>query len=361
MRDKKQLLFYFLFPIFLVMLLGNVLAAVMSEDNTIEDDNLVIYYLNEGSSDSNKVFQQFYNMQDDLGFKFQEVSSLDEGKKNVRLDKGVYLQVVNDKIEYYSNEKRATTSTIIYEALKSIVEVYNSTISIYRLTGNITADNVDSGEYFEYQKISEKHSPSSMEYYGVAELGLMSFYFITYALFSMKNDERKQIKDRIRITGIKTYKYYLGKVIGNIGCCYFTILSAYLVLRYILQVNYGSYLGVLPIALLVFVTIAVSIGTLIGVLVKDEGKADTILMSVVIPVLSFLGGGYIVLDDDLGLIGNFITRISPLRTFNKGVLGVIYGESYSNFIIWILGGLAVAIIINIIIILASKRKEGLYE
>lgn len=221
--------------------------------------------------------------------------------------------------------------------------------------------DMDNNKYFQLQKISAKHSPSSMEYYGVAELGLMSFYYITYALFSMKNDERKQIKDRISITGIKTYKYYLGKVIGNVVCCYLTILSAYLLLRYILGVNYGDYIGVMPVALLVFVIISVSIGTLISVLVKDEGKADTILMSIVIPVLSFLGGGYIVLDDDLGFVGNFITRISPFRTFNKGVLGVIYGNSWSNFLIWILGGLAVSSVMNMIIILVAKRREGLYE
>ena len=37
-RDKKQALFYLIFPIFLVLLLGNVLSAVMSQDDMIGND-----------------------------------------------------------------------------------------------------------------------------------------------------------------------------------------------------------------------------------------------------------------------------------------------------------------------------------
>ena len=241
------------------------------------------------------------------------------------------------------------------------MDVYNSTNKIYELTGNIINDDLESNEYFNIEKISQEHSPTSMEYYGVVELGLMCFYFINYSLFSIKCDEREQLKDRISITGTKIYEYYLGKVIGNIVSLYITIVSAYIILRYIFGINYGEYIGIMPIGLFIFVCIAVSIGTLIGVLVKDESKADSILMSVVIPILSFLGGGYIALGDELGIIGNLITRISPLRTFSKGVLGIIYGDSYINFVIWVLGGAAVFIIINLVTIFLARRKEEVYE
>ena len=113
----------------------------------------------------------------------------------------------------------------------------------------------------------------------------------------------------------------------------------------------------MPISLLVFVLLIDAIGLMTGTIFKDTDKADVIINSAVIPFLCLMGGGYVALDNDLGTVGNIITKISPLRSFNLGVFNYVYGGSTVEFRNWIIGAVAVTIIILAIVQVKSRWEE----
>lgn len=361
LRRRKNALFNLLFPIFLVLLLGNVLSMVMDDESTSSNEAIKIYYYDQGSDETKEILDILKGLDTDLDLKFAEVDTLEEGKNKVRTESAVLIHLADSKINYYSNDRYLTDSSIVNSLLNGVVEGYNTTVQTFKvnpqLAGAISQEETDYEKEFNDEKIEAEKSPNAMGYYGVAELGLMVFYFVAEPTFELKREKRLKIKERIKLSGLSAAKYYFAKYLGCVFINYLSILISYLILKYAFKVNYGDNPFIMPISLLVFVLLVDAVGLMTGTIFKDTDKADVIIGSAVIPFLCLMGGGYVALDNDLGAIGNLITRISPLRSFNLGVFNYIYGGSSVDFRNWIIGAVIATIIILTIVQFKSRWEE----
>ncbi len=361
LRRRKGALFNLLFPIFLVLLLGNVLSMAMDDGSSGSNEPIKIYYYDEGNAETKEILNILKEIDTDLDLKFAEIDSLEKGKNKVRTESAVLIHLAGSKINYYSNDRYLTNSSIVNSLLKGVVEGYNTTVQTFKvnpqLAGAISQEETDYEKEFNDEKIEAEKSPNAMGYYGVAELGLMVFYFVAEPTFELKREKRLKIKERIKLSGLSAAKYYFAKYLGCVFINYLSILISYLILKYAFKVNYGDNPFIMPISLLVFVLLVDAVGLMTGTIFKDTDKADVIIGSAVIPFLCLMGGGYVALDNDLGAIGNLITRISPLRSFNLGVFNYIYGGSSVDFRNWIIGAVIATIIILTIVQFKSRWEE----
>ena len=350
LRRRKNALFNLLFPIFLVLLLGNVLSMVMDDESTSSNEAIKIYYYDQGSDETKEILDILKGLDTDLDLKFAEVDTLEEGKNKVRTESAVLIHLAGSKINYYSNDRYLTNSSIVNSLLKGVVEGYNTTVQTFKvnpqLAGAISQEETDYEKEFNDEKIEAEKSPNAMGYYFVAE-----------PTFELKREKRLKIKERIKLSGLSAAKYYFAKYLGCVFINYLSILISYLILKYAFKVNYGDNPFIMPISLLVFVLLVDAVGLMTGTIFKDTDKADVIIGSAVIPFLCLMGGGYVALDNDLGAIGNLITRISPLRSFNLGVFNYIYGGSSVDFRNWIIGAVIATIIILTIVQFKSRWEE----
>ncbi|MCF0149063.1 MAG: ABC transporter permease [Clostridium sp.] len=364
-RDTKNLLFMIFFPIFLVFLIGNTLSSFFDkENNKVAIEDLSIYYIDEGSTKTKEVFETFKDIlkesKDIEDVVLKEISNIQDGKTEVKTNRAILLHLKENTIEIYSNNNSSIKSSIIYQILESICDKYNAITEVYTINPVKAEEITNNNENFiEEENIPYEQTPSSMDYYGVAEIGLMLFYFINYPLFSIRQDKRNKIKDRVRLSGISSAKYYLSSFIGYFLFSYGVALITYILSKIIFDVNYGDNLLVLPLAMIPFLIIVNGLGTIIPMLSEDDKVFTTILQNIIIPVLTFLGGGYVAIDGDMKGLFNIITKISPLRWFNSSIFRYIYSGDNSVLKNWLLfGGITLITVIIIIELLSIKEDRG---
>lgn len=368
-RDKKNSIFLLVFPVFLVLLLGNVLSGAYFT-SAVDVKPITICYVDSSNDTTKKIFDTFKDVTSKrtstLKISFVKINSLDEGKKKVRVNKQILLHLNEDKIDFYSNDQSLVNSSFVFSTIKTISNKYNANTEMFKINpvkaGQIIKNNTD-GDYFALKNIPSKSIPSAMSYYGIAEIGLMLFYFMTVPILYIQTSRKINIQDRINISGISATKYYFSCFIGFSIYAFCSIMLSAMACKYLIHVNYGQSLFLLPLAVLPFVGIIVGIGTLCATIFKDKDKSQTLysIINVAIIILNFLGGGYIVMDEDVGSFLNIITNISPLRWFNRSLFRSIYASDNSVLIQWLIIGGATTAILLLFIYIFGKREERCNE
>lgn len=364
-RDRKNLIFMIFFPLFLVFLIGSATSNYFDkENNNVAIEDLSIYYIDEGDEKTKEVFNTFIDVvkgsKDLENIELKEISNIDEGKKEVRVNRAILLYLKNNNIEMYSNNNSSIRASIVYQIIESISDRYNAITEVYTINPLKAEEIINSDNTFNFieeENIPYEQSPSSMDYYGVAEIGLMLFYFVSYPLFNLKHDKKNNIKDRIKLSGISTSKYYLASFIGFFIFSYGVSLITYILSNILFDVNYGNNLLIMPLAMIPFLIIVNALGTIIPIISSDDKVAVTILQNIVIPVLCFLGGGYMAMYGDMKGIFNIITKISPLRWFNNSIFRYIYSNDNSLLIDWLTFGGITLVVTEIIIYLITRRED----
>lgn len=357
-RKKNSTLFKIFFPVFLILVLGFTLSNDFETGRDTSLDKLDVLYIDNGDDYSKEVLKAFKKIDSGLEIEFKEATSIEEAKQRVRIEKSVFLYLNKGIIEIYSNDKYITNSSIVYGMLKGISNGLNATLEMYNVNPqrDFTITPIEKNEILDVKTIASTKSPSSMDYYGVAEIGLMIFYYFSMPIYYMKEERKRNIKDRILLSGISNRKYYFASFIGYSVFAFSTTTLAYLISKFILGINYGNNILILPIAALPFITLVISLGMFLSIVLKDEDRGEIIGSSVVIPILCFLGGGYIALGDDVNVLFNIVTKISPLRWFNNGLFRYIYNGDSSMLITWvIIGSLATIILLALIYYILGKE------
>lgn len=364
-RDRKNLIFMILFPLFLVFLIGNTLSSYFDKmNNNVAIEDLSIYYIDESDTKTSEVFDAFIEIvkesKDIENVDLKEISNIDDGKKEVRVNRAILLYLKDNTIEMYSNDNSSIRSSIVFQILESISDRYNAISEVYTINP-LKAEEIikyeNNENFIEEENIPYDQSPSSMDYYGVAEIGLMMFYFINYPLFNLKQDKRKNIKDRIKLSGISTPRYYLASFIGFFIFSYGVSLITYILSKILFNVNYGDNLLIMPLAMIPFLILVNGLGTMMPMIFKDDKVSVTILQNIIIPVLCFLGGGYIALYGEMDGIFNLVTKISPLRWFNSSIFRYIYSGDKSLLISWLIFGVIALVVILILIYIITRRED----
>ena len=94
-----------------------------------------------------------------------------------------------------------------------------------------------------------------------------------------------------------------------------------------------------------------------GFIFKKDKITVTILQSIVLPVLVFLGGGYMAIYGENDSIFNLLTKLSPLRWFNSSIFRYIYSGDKSMLYNWIIFGFIILIATVILIYILARKEE----
>ena len=357
-RRKKTIVFLVLFPLFLIAVVGFTTQNSFTREYYSEEDIIEVVYVNEGNEDTDIVLGNLKAVEKNINLKLIEETSKEDAQKKVRASGGVYLEINKGNIKVYGNDRYTMESAMVYGIVEGIGNSYNMATTIYSITNGevIEVKPMEVKELFEVENIDGEKSPSSIDYYGVAEMGLMIFYYFSVPFWLMTEEKRGNIKDRMYITGLSKSKYYIGSFIGYVSISYIAVLGTYLLSKLIFNVNYGKNIFIVPLAILPFISMIIALGVLLMLVCKKYETANSIGSYVIIPALSFLGGGYIVINEG-GKLFDIFRSISPLKWFNEAIFSYIYGGSFDLLIKWIVGGLALTLLMLVIIVFLARREE----
>lgn len=353
-RNSKFVLFNALFPIFLMILIGSMLSNEFSTNNRI--DKVVVSIYDDGSEKSKLILDNVKENADSKEIEFKQIKSIEEGEKLARLDESIFVHLDKNDINIYANNNSQIDSGIVNSLFKSVSSRVNAMSIIYD-QGRSSTNKNNIRSNIEIKNISIKETPSSFDYYGVAELTMISIYAALFPIYSMRNERKCRLKERIKLSGISNTKYYLGSLLGFIGIGIVCTIPGYVFSIFVLKTNWGHNLIFSYLAIFTLNILFISIGMLMECLCKDTDKASNILQVIIFPVLSFLGGCYISLPDNVGGLFQSITNISPLRWINRGILKMAFAQDYSIIIPSMIINVLISIVIIIVMLIVTKKEE----
>lgn len=357
-RERAWVIFNALFPIFLMLLIGTMVQNAMITERNLS--KTTVYYYDSSSKEAQQIFDYTKNAFDEDMFVFEEIKDIEEGKRKVELDKSIFLNLNNNDIEVYSSEINTSKTAILISTIKSVNKSVVVIKDMFKINPSLAMELTSSyneNHDIKVEYVAKTKAPSSYDYYGVVELTMMILYIMMFALSEIEDERKNNIKDRICLIESNRFKYYTAKIIATFILSIVVILPGFIFSLVVLNTNWGPNPLVSFLYVLSFAAMTCTVGTLIGILFKDYERSMALIQGLIIPVLSFLGGAYIAIGDNLKGIFKYVTLISPLRWLNMGLFRMIYNGDYGMLNNALFLNTLIIFIGFLIIFRVAKREE----
>lgn len=354
LRDKTSMLSMIILPIFFMTTLGITLSGTFSSSYEFKPKTVI--YVNNISTASNYseeklILNNFLEVGKKNNITFKEISSLEQGKKEVQTANSILLEFKDNNIIVYKNSKNKYSTNIVISMLNSI----SQKVTLENIThGNIKTLEEGFSAATEFQS---SKGFTSYDYYGIVEITMMVLYGSGYGFYTIFNNRRNKIEARCFQGNLSKNSYILTKVISTFIVTVISLIPAMLYSIFILKAYWGEDYFSVIILLLSLNFFCTTLGILFGYIFKEEKHGSFFLNTLIIPVMTFLGGGYIYLEDGNKLL-DIVRYISPLTLINKSILSIAFYGDYSKFYISILYSVALGILFLIFTFYISNKKEA---
>ncbi|CAM2963502.1 ABC transporter permease [Hathewaya histolytica] len=300
------------------------------------------------------------------GIVFERVEDKKQGEEGIRNNKYLgFLELKDKKLNIYENDQNSVSSSVIKSVIKSFVERYNLTFEIIKRNPSALTEinKVQNNPYTENENliitgVDKNIRPVGADYYGITMITLIIMYSIFTGISAIISEENRKTRNRIIISPLSKGEFFIGKLLGAFSVTAFQFLIVILVSSTFLKVNFGAKPHMVFLILLSEMIFAISFGICIGLLFKNEG-AIMGSMHTLIPILIFLGGGYVPMELMQGKVLQTMTNISPIKWTNSAIFSVIYSNEYSLMNKAIGINMTLAMIFLFASIIKLRRREVL--
>ncbi|HID0816688.1 SagG family ABC transporter permease subunit [Clostridium botulinum] len=356
-RDKKAMFLMTLFPMLLITILGTVFSGNFASTINIPEIN-VMYSINKDVK-IDKNFKDFTKeIQKNMKVNFKETKEEKDALEKISNGKvDVYIKIPNDKKIYiYENNVRAFNSQLVSTLLDTFVDKVNMTKEVSSKNpmalSKIKVDN--SPNFVNTKTIDGKNSPKGIDYYAVTMLTMTILYGTAVGAMSIASEIKRRTYKRLICSNTSPLKILFSKILASFLVIAFQSFLIYLFSKYILGTNWGNNKLALISVVASLIFMAVSAGVCIANTIKNEGVMS-IIIYMFVPVLTFLGGGYIPLDTIGSKMLNSASNISPLKWSNDAIFKIIFGNDLSIFGTTMLINLGAGVLFLLIAILFPRK------
>ncbi|ENJ9655451.1 ABC transporter permease [Clostridium botulinum] len=357
LRDKKSMLLMTLFPMLLITILGTVFSGNFASTINIPEIN-VMYSINKDVK-IDKNFRDFTKeIEKTMKVNFKETK--DEKNALEKISNGktdVYIKIPNDKKIYiYENNLRAFNSQLVSTLLDAFVDKVNMTKEVASKNPMaLSKIKVNTSPNFINTKtIDGKDCPRGIDYYAVTMLTMTILYGTAVGAMSIASEIKRRTYRRLICSNTSPLKILFSKILASFLVIAFQSFLIYLFSKYILGTNWGNNKLALISVIASLIFMAVSAGVCIANTVKNEGVMS-IIIYMFVPVLTFLGGGYVPLEPIGSKMLNSISNISPLKWSNDAIFKIIFGNNLSIFGTTILINIGAGVLFLLIAMLFPRK------
>lgn len=362
-RNKRALVMMLIFPVILIVILGNALRSVMGDDasKTVFSDVKILYYCDDDSKYKELVDNFITFGKDDLKITFEKVDNIAEGKQKVADSYNglIVCESGTDIIYYYKNQRDSAGGSYVEKALNTFVERYNLIVEVYKINpmGIANISNEKNEEFTKLSSITPDRVPNSIDYYSVAELTMIIMYLTTAMILVVKKERIDKTEDRILIAPVSNSTVILAKVLSGVVIGIIQCIIVYFFSKYVLHAYWGDNLVNVFLILLSFIFMNVMIGTGVALMFKDSRGAEAIL-TLFIYVFVTLGGGYMPLETfENSEVMMKVIKISPVYWANTSIFENIFGSgNNASMFNSILINLSVAFIFMAVTVFFLRRR-----
>lgn len=357
LRDKKSMLLMTLFPMLLITILGTVFSGNFASTINIPEIN-VMYSINKDVK-IDKNFKDFTKeIEKTMKVNFKETKDEKDALEKISNGKtDVYIKIPNDKKIYiYENNLRAFNSQLVSTLLDAFVDKVNMTkeaasknpMALSKIKVNTSPNFVNT------KTIDGKDSPRGIDYYAVTMLTMTILYGTAVGAMSIASEIKRRTYKRLICSNTSPLKILFSKILASFLVIAFQSFLIYLFSKYILGTNWGNNKLALVSVVASLIFMAVSAGVCIANTIKNEGVMS-IIIYMFVPILTFLGGGYVPLEPIGSKMLNSVSNISPLKWSNDAIFKIIFGNNLSIFGITMLINIGAGVLFLLIAILFPRK------
>lgn len=325
-RDYRHLTSMLALPIVLILILGSALAGSFEIEN-IDPVKVVVVNENEGMLLQNlKKFLQQEDIKEIIDT--ETVENFDRGLEQIKSGEALALIHVEKadegKIHVYKRNVSMFGGSVVQNVLDSFVQSANAEYAYSALGGG-------DGSIASYDSISEEtinpygKRPKGLDYYAIAMLIMTMMYGTTYGASSMVEEQFYRTEIRLKSAPLHSYEVFIGKVTGTILTLLLDALVILLFTKYVYDVNWGDNMLFIMFTCATLAVLATSLGVASFIIIGDENKTQA-LLTIMIPVLTLLGGGYIPYQSMSSAMKK-LSLLSPNYLSLRIMLNTIYDGS----------------------------------
>lgn len=357
LRDKKSMLLMTLFPMLLITILGTVFSGNFASTINIPEIN-VMYSINKDVK-IDKNFKDFTKeIEKTMKVNFKETKDEKDALEKISNGKtDVYIKIPNDKKIYiYENNLRAFNSQLVSTLLDAFVDKVNMTKEVASKNPMaLSKIKVNTSPNFVNTKtIDGKDSPRGIDYYAVTMLTMTILYGTAVGAMSIASEIKRRTYKRLICSNTSPLKILFSKILASFVVIAFQSFLIYLFSKYILGTNWGNNKLALVSVVASLIFMAVSAGVCIANTIKNEGVMS-IIIYMFVPILTFLGGGYVPLEPIGSKMLNSVSNISPLKWSNDAIFKIIFGNNLSIFGTTMLINIGAGVLFLLIAILFPRK------
>ncbi|MCX7773467.1 MAG: ABC transporter permease [Clostridia bacterium] len=359
-RDRNGMIFTIVFPIVLTLVLGASLSNMFSSNSG--PTRIDAYYHIEGNSPMAAAFKKDFVPQIEKEKLYLKEETPEKALNAVKFgDSACYIEVGDDRIVITMRDGGTMSGQIAETMVKAYASKFNTIMTVAKvnplsLKDLNSQDESTGSKYTESVSLQKQKAPRALDYYALTMLTLIIMY-AGPAGSSLISDERQQrTLSRMVLSPVKNAEILVSKVTGMTLVTCLQVVIVFFFDKFVLKTEWGTNIPAVAAILLAQIIMVVSVGVGMAYLFKENSTGTTIL-NTLIPILIFLGGGYVNLE--LMGIGGIISQIawlSPVKWLNQTLLQVIYANDYSTFGTTIALYLGIAIVFLAISSVLSKKE-----
>lgn len=362
-RDRKTLMVSLLLPIVLILILG---SALKDSYTTKDIGKTSVCYVNNDSGSMTSSFDNFLKIKEIKEMlDIKKVSSYEEGvnlvnsgkdKALIYIDKNYSDEIKNGnkgKIQIYASKNSGVSLGIV----QSLIDSYNDGANTVMTTSEIARHNT---QYIENSNINENYltvegkTPRALDYYAVTMLVLTLMYSANYGCGELEDMFFKDMGKRIKTTSVKNYELILGIILGTISTLVLQALVLVGFTKFAYGANWGSNPLMIFITILVLSILSIAIGVMFTTVIGDSNKASS-LLGIIIPIFTFVSGGYVKLSIDNAVFTK-IKYYIPNELAHTALFNTIYNGAGADAQKCVIIMLIFAAVIFSIAVIGGRRK-----
>ncbi|MFX0547733.1 ABC transporter permease [Hathewaya histolytica] len=337
-RDRKSLISMLVIPILLIAILGNALGN--SEDFAAKNIGKInVLYINNLSGNSGDNFEKFINLKEfsDI-IKPTKIKNIDEGKRLIEKKEYEALVIYDESISGKFKVIGSDYNSLKVSIVKNIIDSYSDKANSFEALAKLKAkdfslkkyNNVDS----EVVTISGK-KPTATDYYSITMLIMIIMFGAIYANFAIDKDYYSVVGGRIKSAPVRLWEVFLGEGIGVVFTLLWQIIILLLFARFVFNVNFGNSLPVIFVTTLSLAIMSTMLG-IFACMVTKKGLYGLAFLNILVPIFTFLGGGFVKIDFGQGILGK-LSRMTPNYLAQDAIFKSIYGGDSKEILLNILG------------------------
>lgn len=356
-RDRMFLIIMLVFPMLLIWLLGSAFSGIMGGGGSEGGMGKahIVYTVTEESRLS-EAFEQYLAGHENDYFSIEEAENADSAMEAVRRNAvDAYIEVGAESVLIFKNSSYNYMSSLAELVIGAFVDEYNLIYEIISTSPESmqlmpdTTQKTFTGE----TALERERTPGSMDYYGVTISTMFIFYGVIFLGTYFAGNRTNKTEDRIRSSPVSLTSYQWGTATGSImllACQAAIVLAAGIL---IFNVYWGDSLGVGIAVIAAEIVMVSALGTLLGLLIKNENVIAGI-SQVLIPAIVFLGDGYVQIGGEGAILA--IKKISPMYWINHGIFDAVYLNDFKNASISIIISISVAVVCTAAVALVNSGR-----